>query len=912
VLTIYIHGEPYRVKEGSNLLEACLSHGFNVPYFCWHPAIGSIGACRQCAVKVFRNPEDTKGTVVMSCMAQVADGMHVSIDDPEVVNFRARVIEWLMLNHPHDCPVCDEGGECHLQDMTVMTGHTCRRTRFPKRTHVNQDLGPFVAHEMNRCIQCYRCQRFYCDYAGGRDFDVFGWHDHVFFGRSQSGTLESEFAGNLVEICPTGVFTDKTFARHYTRKWDLTTAPSICVHCGAGCNTIPGGRYGQLRRIRNRFNSQVNGYFLCDRGRYGYDFVNSPRRMLQPMLRDDAGKLVPATKEQALAFAATELRRGKVIGIGSPRASLEANFALRKLVGQERFFQGQSARAAALDRAILACLRDGPTPTASLKEVQTCDAVVILGEDVFNTAPMLGLALRQASRQQPLEEVKKLNVPVWLDYVAREITQTNIGPVFIGACSATRLDGLARQSCRAAPDELARAGLAIAHLLDSACPDPGPLPESAAAFARAAAEALKSARRPLVVAGPSLGSLELVQAAATIAWALTRGGKDARLCFAASACNSMGAAMLGGGDLEEALEHLRSGQADTVIVLENDLRHRLEEKRFGEMMSLARCVIVMDHLDHATARAAHCVLPAATFDQNEGTLVNNEGRAQRFFKVLPPTDPVQESWRWVGDLARVWGQGESAAWANLDALTAALAGEVAVFKEVPTLAPPADFRQVGQKIGRQPHRYSGRTAEKADQDVREEALPQDADSALAFSMEGSSAQPPPALIPRFWSPGWNSPAALNKFQVEVGGPLRGGDPGERLIEPGAGDPHACFNPMVEAFVPRPGEFLVISRHHIFGSEPLSAASEPVASLSARPYLALNSNDAAAAGLSEGQEVMLSVGASEFRLPLTLDPSLAAGLAAVPAGVGSLEGLDLPAWGRVGTAARVDQESEARP
>ena len=126
-----------------------------------------------------------------------------------------------MVNHPHDCPVCDEGGECHLQDMTGMNRHVYRRYHGRKRTFHNQDLGPLVNHEMNRCIQCYRCTRFYRDYAGGRDFDALMLRDQVYFGRYQDGVLESEFSGNLVEICPTGVFTDKTLKRHYTRKWDL-------------------------------------------------------------------------------------------------------------------------------------------------------------------------------------------------------------------------------------------------------------------------------------------------------------------------------------------------------------------------------------------------------------------------------------------------------------------------------------------------------------------------------------------------------------------------------------------------------------------------------------------------------------------------------------------------------------------
>src|SRR5262247_1071143 len=250
---IYVENQPYTVEDGQNLLHVCLGLGFNLPYFCWHPALGSVGACRQCAVKQFRDAQDTRGKLVMACMTPASEGARISIEDQEAKEFRASVIEWLMANHPHDCPVCDEGGECHLQDMTVMTGHAARRYRFPKRTFRNQYLGPFINHEMNRCITCYRCVRFYKDYAGGRDLEAQASHNWVYFGRHEDGTLENEFSGNLVEVCPTGVFTDKTLKHHYTRKWDLTSAPSVCVHCGVGCNVLESERSGGLRRILNRY-----------------------------------------------------------------------------------------------------------------------------------------------------------------------------------------------------------------------------------------------------------------------------------------------------------------------------------------------------------------------------------------------------------------------------------------------------------------------------------------------------------------------------------------------------------------------------------------------------------------------------------------------------------------------------------
>ena len=247
-------------------------------------------------------------------------GMRISIDDPEAKKFRASNIEWLMLNHPHDCPVCDEGGECHLQDMTVMTGHTYRRTRFKKRTYRNQYLGPFINHEMNRCIQCYRCVRFYRDYAGGRDFDVFASHDHGLFRPPRE-----RHPGKCLQRQPRGDMPDRRLHGQdretaFTRKWDLQTAPSVCVHCGSGLQHHSRRAVWRARRIRNRYNGQVNGYFLCDRGRYGYEFVNSPQRVRQPLIKDAAeNSHRPASREQALEYLREVLSNSKgIIGIGSP------------------------------------------------------------------------------------------------------------------------------------------------------------------------------------------------------------------------------------------------------------------------------------------------------------------------------------------------------------------------------------------------------------------------------------------------------------------------------------------------------------------------------------------------------------------------------------------------------------------
>ncbi len=896
--TIYIDNKSYEVKDGQNLLHACLSLGFDIPYFCWHPAMHSVGACRQCAVKQFRDENDTKGKIVMSCMTPASDGTRISIDDPEAKAFRKSVIEWLMLNHPHDCPVCDEGGECHLQDMTVMAGHAYRKSRFRKRTYRNQYMGPFINHEMNRCIQCYRCVRFYCDYAGGRDLNVFGSHDHVYFGRYEDGVLESEFSGNLIEICPTGVFTDKTLKKHYTRKWDLRTAPSVCVHCGLGCNTIPGERYGKLRRMLNRYNGEVNGYFLCDRGRFGYEFVNSEKRMRTALLRNrETGTLEPESRERVLKYLSDVLYFGaKVIGIGSPRASLEANFVLRKLVGEENFFSGLGGSEDRLVSTIIEILRKGPAKSASIHEAASADAVLILGEDVTNTAPLLSLALRQSVRQRPMEMAGRLGIPLWHDAAVREAIQDEKGPLFIASACGTKLDEIATRTWRASPDDIARLGFMVAHELDPDAPEVKGMPEEMLHFARAITDALKGAERPLILSGTASGSEPVLHAAANIAWALCRRGQDARLCFTVPECNSIGLGLMAGGNLDEAFSRAEEGSAETVIILENDIFRREDVSRVERFLNAFSHVIVVDCLRNRTSSMADAVLPSGTFAESGGTFVNNEGRAQRFFQVFMPDGDIMESWRWLRDA--MLASRRPVPWQSLDDIISSMAEEMQVFSPVSEVAPRSGFRVAGQRIPRQPQRCSGRTAMLAHINVHEPRPPDDTDSPFSFSMEGFGGNPPSALIAHFWSPGWNSVQSVNKFQSEVGGPLRGGDPGRRLFGSEGSGEFYFFSGVPGSFSPRSGELLVVPLYHIFGSEELSANSPAITERLPEPYLALNPDDAGRLRLYEGDESELVVRERTYRLRITTKKSLPVGVAGLPPGLTGLEGLTLPSWGRV--------------
>lgn len=839
----------------------------------------------------------------MACMTPAVEGTRISIHDPEAVAFRAGIIEGMMQNHPHDCPVCDEGGECHLQDMTVMTGHNYRRYEFRKRTFRNQYLGPFVHHEMNRCIQCYRCVRFYREYAGGNDFNVFGIRNIAYFGRYQDGVLESEFAGNLDEVCPTGVFTDATHKHHYTRKWDLQFAPSVCVHCGLGCNISPGERYGTLRRIVNRYHGDINGYFLCDRGRHGYEFVNSDQRIRQAGLRRN-GQLQAVSKVEALEHIRQVLTSSsRVIGIGSPRASLEANFALRAAVGERNFFAGISQRELGLLNRVLDVLRNGLAPAASLREIENSDAVLVLGEDITNYAPRMALSLRQSVRQGPMVMADKLKIPHWLDHSVRELAQDSKGPLFIASVAATRLDDVAAETYRAAPDELARLGFAVAHKLDDNAPAVSGLTLELTALAERIAQALRSARQPLIVSGLSCHSTAVISAAANIAHALRRTGQPSRVTFTVPECNSVGLALLGERPLEDAFAAVRDRAADTVIVLESDLYRRAAVQDVDALLLGAKHVIVLDHLKNATIGKVEVALPAATFAESDGTLANNEARAQRFFQVfVPQNTDIQESWRWLRDAMVAAGRQEFAAWENLDHVITSMAVEVPALAAAPKAAPDSAFRMAGAKVPRQPDRYSGRTAMLANIDVSEPKPPDDPDSPLSFSMEGSPDQPPSPLIPFAWSPGWNSYQAWNKFQEEIAGPLRGGNPGVLLVETSVQTKQEYFRDVPAPFRPHDGEWLIVPVYHIFGSEELSIHSPGVKQLSPGAYLAMNDKDAERAGLRPEDPVEFTIAGSTHRAALRIRSDLPQGLAGIPAGIEPLQGIQLPAWSRIVRAA----------
>jgi NADH-quinone oxidoreductase subunit G len=899
MIKIRIDGKYYEVKPEKNLLETCLALGLEIPHFCFHPALGSVGACRLCAVKKFKDPDDRKGRIVMSCMEPVTEGLIISIDDPEAKAFRAAVIESLMTNHPHDCPVCDEGGECHLQDMTIMTGHNYRRFDFKKRTYNNQYLGPFISHEMNRCIQCYRCVRFYRDYAGGKDLNVFGSHNHIYFGRHEDGILENEFSGNLIEVCPTGVFTDKTLKKHFTRKWDLSNAPSICIHCSVGCNTIASERYGSLRRIMSRYNGAVNGYFLCDRGRFGYEFVNDEKRTRKTEIRFTKNNELEEIENETLlsSMGAAFSKNKKIIGIGSPRASIESNFALFTLVGKENFYHGISRKEQHLTKTVLDFLQNSGVQTPSLKQVEKADAVLVLGEDLTNTAPMIALALRQAARNESNEAAGKKGIPLWNDAPVRELAQDAKSPVYIATPFKDALDEIAENTFRASYGDIANLGSAIASVLNDKAPVSKIRIKDQQELAEKIALSLKKSKNNLIISGINSGDETVVHAALNIVIALLSSDTKAMFSVVLPECNSMGMAFIPGKPFDDALSSLAEGEIDTLVILENDLYRRTDEESVDQLFERSRQIIVLDHMKNKTSLHADILLPAATFAESEGTIVNNEGRAQRYYKAIVNKDQVKESWQWIGELIKAKDKNRAVLWNRFDDIVSALVKELPVFSKLLEYMPDADFRMLNAKIPRQTIRYSGRTAMNANIAVSEPIISQDPGSPLAFSMEGQPESPPSSLVPFYWTPGWNSVQSIYNYLDEPNGSMKGGDPGIRLIEPNEVSDNSYFKIKSQTFEAQKDEWLIVPVYQIFGSEELSSAGTSVAQRIQEPFVFLNQKDADIIGANNGDLIQVEISKSRLKIRVKIENSLQQRLAGLSVNLPGMQFIGLPCRGK---------------
>jgi NADH-quinone oxidoreductase subunit G len=401
-VNLTVDGKKLTAPAGTLLIEACKSAGIEVPSFCYYPNLSLQGACRMCLVKVEKMPK-----LQTACTTVVGEGMIVITDSPEVHQARKSMVEMLLGNHPLDCPVCDAGGECELQDMTFSYGAAESKFMEAKNHKEEQQWSPIVFFDRPRCILCYRCVR-----VCGEAMDV--WALGVqnrgvssIIAPNKEDHLECEECGMCIDICPVGALTSGAY-RYKTRPWEMKHVGTVCTHCGDGCKTTLGVRRGdtgmEIVRGDNRDKSGTNGDFLCIKGRYAFDFANHEERLKQPLIRKN-GKLIPATWEEAFALIGKKFAEvrdkdgGQAIGvIGSTRTTNEEAYLLSKFARVVLKTNNVDHHRTADFPAFAAALRGKPDATATMADVFTAPAILLIGNDPTEQHPLLAYQIRNNVR----------------------------------------------------------------------------------------------------------------------------------------------------------------------------------------------------------------------------------------------------------------------------------------------------------------------------------------------------------------------------------------------------------------------------------------------------------------------------------------------------------------------------------
>ncbi|MGH7717362.1 MAG: 2Fe-2S iron-sulfur cluster-binding protein, partial [Gemmatimonadaceae bacterium] len=366
LIQLTIEGREVAVPAGTSILEAAKVAGVLVPHYCYHPGLPVAGVCRMCLVEVEKAPK-----LAPACATAVAAGQVVHVHSEKALEARKGVLELLLINHPLDCPICDQAGECELQDYTFREGRSQGRLRDPKRFNPVEDFGGDVVYVTNRCILCTRCVRFMDDVAQESVLNVSERGDRAVIGKFEGADLTHPWAGNVIELCPVGALLSKDFLNK-SRAWELDRTPSVCPNCTQGCNTMVETRDNVVVRMRPRPNLEVNQYFLCDHGRLSYRWMNDRDRLEAPLVRH-GDRHVAADWETAVRTAAELLNGKRVFVLASPMLSNESLWMLSRLV--ERVGGGGAFR---VERGPEAPLRG--VPDLALREERAAN---VRGAELF-------------------------------------------------------------------------------------------------------------------------------------------------------------------------------------------------------------------------------------------------------------------------------------------------------------------------------------------------------------------------------------------------------------------------------------------------------------------------------------------------------------------------------------------------
>src|SRR5690349_10010141 len=401
MLTLEVDGKSVQVPNGSTVMDAAHKLDIYVPHFCWHKKLTIAANCRMCLVQVEKAPKPQP-----ACATPAAEGMKVWTHSEAAVTAQKGVMEFLLINHPLDCPICDQGGECQLQDLAVGYGGSNSRYDEPKRVVLNKNLGPLIATDMTRCIHCTRCVRFGQEIAGVMELGMANRGEFAEIMTFVGRTVDSELSGNMIDLCPVGALTSKPF-RYTARTWELARRKSVSPHDGLGSNLVVQVKNDRVMRVVPLENETINECWLSDKDRFSYEGLNSDDRLTRPLLRRD-GQLVETDWQTALEFAAGALKRiverhgaGAIGALGSPHSTLEELHLMQKLVralGSDNI-DFRLRRSDFSDDAGVRMPRGVPWLGMSISEFSALDRVLVVGSFLRNDHPLLAHRLRQAAKK---------------------------------------------------------------------------------------------------------------------------------------------------------------------------------------------------------------------------------------------------------------------------------------------------------------------------------------------------------------------------------------------------------------------------------------------------------------------------------------------------------------------------------
>lgn len=655
---------PIAVPPGTLVWAAAQQAGIEIPIYCYHPKMPPLGACRMCFVEVEKLPKPPQ----TACTTPVSEGMIVHTKTDKVLKARKGTLEFLLINHPLDCPICDKGGECDLQDFTLRHGPGGTRfdqakRHFPKPVPVSDR----VMLDRERCILCQRCTRFSSEISMDNGLVMISRGYKMEVGTAPDHAFDSIFSGNTVEMCPVGALTATTY-RFKARPWELKRIPSVCNNCSVGCNVRTDVRVDKIMRNMSRTNDAIDDGWLCDRGRWGFEFVNSPQRLRTPMIRRN-GQLSAVSWDQAFYLISSRLgdiinKHGKkaVGGIGSTRTTNEEAYLFQKLLRQvigtphvdhhHGHFPG---------------LRDRMTGkpwmmTNSIAEIEQASHIVLIAADPYQRQPVLDLRIKKAMKGGAKIYIVNANETELDRFAVQKITLPQQGA---GAAAKVLLNTVVRQEKMKAPDEALRAKMVQEDAIMRG--HEKTLGKEVTAQLRKLAHEIAEAKGAIILydemATLEAGSEELaadLQALAVVTGNIDRPGAGVGPLF--EDANSLGARDM--GLLPDALpgykpaeetgmaydEMLSSPQLKALFVMgANPARH------VEKLSSTLELLVVQDIMLTETAQQADVVLPTVTYAEKDGSMTNVDHHVQAIRQALRPLQGTKADWEIIVEIARHMG-----------------------------------------------------------------------------------------------------------------------------------------------------------------------------------------------------------------------------------------------------------------